>query len=146
MAATRWRTARCPANTLWLMPERLNEYFISLDVLATEAQRLEDATGVKWDGRVGGVITKEPSDGSAYVVFQVRAGDEDAAYADALEAYEILRSDAGLDPAPPLAGRVRGAPPGAGRDCRARGAASCSAPSGARSPAASPRALATEGP
>jgi hypothetical protein len=88
------------------MTGRLGEYFISLDVLDIEARRLEDATGVKWDERVGGVITKEPSDGSAHVVFQVPAPDPDAAYGEALQAYEALRSDAGLDPAPPLAGSV----------------------------------------
>ncbi len=85
---------------------RLREYFISLDVLDTEAERLEHATGVKWDERVGGVVTKEPSDGSASVVFQVRAHDPEAAYAAAVEAYEALRSDAGLDPTPPLAASV----------------------------------------
>jgi hypothetical protein len=88
------------------VPRRSGEYFISFDVLDREAPALQDATGVKWDERVGGVITKEPSDGSAYVVFQVRADDEDAAYGEALEAYGALRSDAGLDPAPPLGGAV----------------------------------------
>lgn len=49
------------------------EYWITFDVLETEAAELEEATGVGYDERVAGVITQDPSDGTAMVAFQVRA-------------------------------------------------------------------------
>jgi hypothetical protein len=80
------------------------EYWVTFDVLETEARQLEDATGA--DDRVGGVITQEPSDGTATVVFQVVALDDEGAWREAEEAYETIRQGAQLDNAPALGGTV----------------------------------------
>jgi HEPN domain-containing protein len=76
------------------------------DVLESEAPELEEATGVEYDERVGGVLTQEPSDGTATVAFQVQATNPNSAYADALDAYEQLRRRAGLAVVPPLSGTI----------------------------------------
>jgi HEPN domain-containing protein len=94
------------------MRRALGEYWVTFDVLETEAQHLEDAT-VSADDRVGGVVTQEPSDGTASVVFQLVAYDQDGAWREAEEVYEKLRRDAGLENAPSLGGsvtRLRDAP------------------------------------
>jgi hypothetical protein len=81
------------------------EYWVSFDFDEDEARRLEDATGA-FDERIGGVITKEPSDGTANVVFQVRADSPETAWGEAVELYGQLRVEAGLAEMPPLAGTV----------------------------------------
>lgn len=86
------------------MPRKLGEYWVTFDVLETEARRLEDVASD--DDRVGGVVTQEPSDGTAMVVFQVVAYDQDGAWREAEEAYEKLRQAAHLDSAPSLGGSV----------------------------------------
>jgi HEPN domain-containing protein len=95
------------------MAKQLGEYWVTFDVLETEAKALEDATGVGAHDRVGGVVTQEPSDGTAMVVFEVVALDQDGAWREAEEAYEALREDARLENVPPLGGsvtRIREAP------------------------------------
>jgi hypothetical protein len=88
------------------------EYWVTFDVLESEAAQLEGATGGA-DDRVGGVVTQEPSDGTAMVVFQVVADDPDGAWRQAEVVYEELRGLAGLANAPSLGGtvtRLRDAP------------------------------------
>jgi hypothetical protein len=85
--------------------EPRGEYWVTFDVAEEEAAALEDATG-RGDDRVGGVITKEPSDGTALVVFEVVADDDGRAWQIAEEIYEQLRGLAHLENAPPLGGTV----------------------------------------
>jgi len=81
----------------------LGEYWITLDFLESEARELEEAT-ISADERVGGVVTRVPSNGSATGVFQIKAFSPQAAYREAEELYASLRASAGLPKAPPLGG------------------------------------------
>jgi hypothetical protein len=87
------------------MTSILGEYWITLDFLDSEAHEVEQATG-SVDQRVGGVVTREPSDGTAMVVFQIEAASHEEAYAEAVELYADLRATAGLAEAAPLAGTI----------------------------------------
>jgi hypothetical protein len=93
----------------------LGEYWVTFEVLETEAGALEGATAAA-DDRVGGVVWQEPSDGTAMVVFNVVADDPDSAWHEAELIYEQLRELAGLANAPSLGGsvtRLQDAPPDA---------------------------------
>lgn len=84
----------------------LAEYWITMRIPDTDAVALEQAQDIEHDDRVAGVIWQEPSDGSAIVAFQIRGPVEPsvgnfAVVNDAMDAYRILRRNAGLDPDEP---------------------------------------------
>jgi hypothetical protein len=81
------------------------EYWVTLDFLDSEARALEEATGYG-DDRVGGVVTSEPSNGTAIVVFQIEAFEPEEALTEAEGIYGQLRTYAGLPDAQPLSGTV----------------------------------------
>ncbi|HEV3071848.1 MAG TPA: hypothetical protein VGY76_10545 [Solirubrobacteraceae bacterium] len=81
------------------------EYWVTFDFLDSEARELEEATASA-DERVGGVVTSEPSNGSATAVFQIEAFNPQQAYQEAEGLYATLRADAGLAQAAPLGGTV----------------------------------------
>jgi hypothetical protein len=83
------------------MAKTPGEYWVTFDVLETEAKALENAAGASVHDHIGGVVTQEPSDG-----FDVVALDQDGAWRQAEEAYERLREDARLENVPPLGGSV----------------------------------------
>src|SRR5450755_1485083 len=74
----------------------LAEYWVTMSVRDIYARALDDATDVEYDDRVAGVISEEPSEGFAVVAFQIRAPDTNAAYVEAMDAYDKLRRNAHL--------------------------------------------------
>jgi hypothetical protein len=88
-------------------------YWVSMGVPEEDASALEHATAEARHAAVGGVITKEPSDGFAEVIAEVVAETDLGALRKAFDAYRALREDANLPPAEPVYSDLQ--PPWPGR-------------------------------
>jgi hypothetical protein len=119
LAATVWVRAVDEAEAISLVENAINlygqfsdftaepvNYTMYLGFLESERQALEEVThevGLE-DPRVSMVVISEPSKGSAELLLEIPAADQDAAVEQARTLYAELRQQAGLPPADPLYG------------------------------------------
>ncbi len=91
-----------------LQEPRFAEYWVAMAVDDDEARLLDAATGVEYDPRVAGVLVGEANEYGSLLALQFRAEHDDEpmgqSFREAEDAYEKLRSLAGLDGEPQTRG------------------------------------------
>ena len=91
-----------------LQEPRFAEYWVAMAVDDDEARLLDAATGVEYDRRAAGVLVGEANEYGSLLALQFRAEHDDEpmgqSFREAEDAYEKLRSLAGLDGEPQTRG------------------------------------------